>query len=82
MTRPEPQPPLFHLFSQRHTGAVCLTPAQPATINTLSLRILLKFSSFRSEFPEKLIDNPVYFRFHEEQSSSNLHRRPDAGIRP
>jgi hypothetical protein len=70
-----------HSF-QRHTAEVCPTSAQPATITTSSCRLLPTCSSFRSEFPEKLIDNPVWFWFHEVQRGSYLHRRPDAGIRP
>ena len=82
MTRPELQTPLFQISSQRHTGAVCLTPAPLAKIGSSSPRILPKFSSFRSEFSEKLIDNPVWFRFHEAQRLSNLHSTPGDGIRP
>jgi hypothetical protein len=82
MTRPELQTPLFHMSSQRHTPAVCLKPVQPAKIDSSSLRILLKCSSFRSEFSKKLIDNPVCFRFDEEQRSSNLHSRPGDSMTP
>jgi hypothetical protein len=72
----------IHMFSPRHTAAVCLTPAPRAKIDSSSPRILPTCSSFRSEFPEKLIDNPVWFRFYEAQMVSNLHSRPEAGIRP
>jgi len=73
---------VFHLFSQPHNGAVCLTPAPRANIDPTSRRIRPKFSSFRGEFPEKLIDNPVWVWFPEDQMMSNLHRRPEAGRRP
>ena len=82
MVRHVSQQAFLKILSLRHTGAVCLTPAQRANIDSSSLRLLSNFSSFRSEFPKKLIDNPVWFRFHEAQRMSNLHSTPGDGIRP
>jgi hypothetical protein len=72
----------FQVFSPRRTAAVCPKPANPATITISSGCLLPKCSSFRSEFPQKLIDNPGWCRFHEAQRLSNLHRRPEAGRQP
>jgi len=40
------------------------------------------FSSYRSSYQEKFIDNPVCFRFHEDQIPSNLHRGKRGRVRP
>ena len=82
MIRHVSQQAFLKILSLRHTAAVCLTPAPRAKIGSSSPRILSTCSSVRSEFPEKLIDNPVWFRFHEDQRLSNLHSTPGDGIRP
>lgn len=72
----------FQVFSPRHTAAVCPTPCQPPTFSLSSPHLLLDFSASQSHLPKKLIDNPVWVWFHNQQMVSNLHRGPDAGRRP
>ena len=76
--------PMFFLqiFSQAHTAEMCLQPCQSAKFSISSPHILPEFSFFQPSYHKKLIDKPVWFWFHEQQMVSNLHRRPDAGIRP
>jgi hypothetical protein len=76
------QQAVLKILSLRHPGAVCPTLCQPLTFIMSSPHLLPNFSASRSNLPEKLVDKPVSFWFHEAQRVSNLHSRPESGIRP
>jgi hypothetical protein len=70
-----------NMFSQRHSVEVCPKPCKPPKFIISSPHLLPDFSASRSDIPEKLVDKPVYFWFHEHQILSNLHRGTGGGMR-
>jgi hypothetical protein len=59
---------------QHHTGEVRPKPAKMQVFTPPSSDFRSSFCQFRSDILENLVDNPVYFSFHEEHISSNIHR--------